>query len=85
MNETTLMRDFAMVFPGQGSQSVGMLAELAEAFPLVSETFSAGFRRTRLRSLGARATWPCGASEPDRLHPAGDVGGGCGYLALLAG
>jgi [acyl-carrier-protein] S-malonyltransferase len=30
----------AMVFPGQGSQSVGMLAELAEAFPLVEETFS---------------------------------------------
>jgi [acyl-carrier-protein] S-malonyltransferase len=29
-----------MVFPGQGSQSVGMLAGLAEAFPLVEETFS---------------------------------------------
>jgi [acyl-carrier-protein] S-malonyltransferase len=29
-----------MVFPGQGSQSVGMLAELAEVFPLVEETFS---------------------------------------------
>jgi [acyl-carrier-protein] S-malonyltransferase len=29
-----------MVFPGQGSQSVGMLAELAEACPLVEETFS---------------------------------------------
>jgi len=32
--------NFAMVFPGQGSQSVGMLAELATAFPLVEETFS---------------------------------------------
>jgi len=30
----------AMVFPGQGSQSVGMLAELAEACPLVEEAFS---------------------------------------------
>ncbi len=30
----------AMVFPGQGSQSVGMLAALAEACPLVEETFS---------------------------------------------
>ncbi len=28
-----------MVFPGQGSQSVGMLAELAEVFPVVKETF----------------------------------------------
>lgn len=31
---------FAVVFPGQGSQSVGMLAELAEAHPLVQETFA---------------------------------------------
>ncbi|WP_443090874.1 ACP S-malonyltransferase [Basfia succiniciproducens] len=33
------MKKFAMVFPGQGSQSVGMLAELAEQFPVVQETF----------------------------------------------
>lgn len=31
---------FAFVFPGQGSQSVGMLAALAEAEPLVQETFA---------------------------------------------
>lgn len=30
----------AFVFPGQGSQSVGMLAELAAAHPLVRETFA---------------------------------------------
>lgn len=29
----------AVVFPGQGSQSVGMLAELAAAYPVVRETF----------------------------------------------
>lgn len=33
------MKKFAMVFPGQGSQSVGMLAELATEFPLVEDTF----------------------------------------------
>ncbi|PVX41390.1 [acyl-carrier-protein] S-malonyltransferase [Pasteurella langaaensis DSM 22999] len=33
------MKKFAMVFPGQGSQAVGMLAELAEQFPIVTETF----------------------------------------------
>jgi [acyl-carrier-protein] S-malonyltransferase len=31
---------FAFVFPGQGSQSVGMLAGLASAEPLVQETFA---------------------------------------------
>ena len=31
---------FATVFPGQGSQSVGMLAELGEAFPAVQATFA---------------------------------------------
>lgn len=31
---------FAFVFPGQGSQSVGMLAALANAEPLVQETFA---------------------------------------------
>jgi [acyl-carrier-protein] S-malonyltransferase len=30
----------AMVFPGQGSQSVGMLSTLADAFPQVGETFA---------------------------------------------
>jgi [acyl-carrier-protein] S-malonyltransferase len=31
---------FSIVFPGQGSQSVGMLDALAEAFPLVGETYA---------------------------------------------
>ena len=31
---------FACVFPGQGSQSVGMMAELAEVYPVVNELFS---------------------------------------------
>lgn len=30
---------FSLVFPGQGSQSVAMLADLAAAFPLVTSTF----------------------------------------------
>lgn len=32
--------NFAIVFPGQGSQSVGMLGALGEAFPVVRQTFS---------------------------------------------
>ncbi|MDT8404200.1 ACP S-malonyltransferase [Sulfuriflexus sp.] len=31
---------FAFIFPGQGSQSVGMLADLAASFPVVEETFA---------------------------------------------
>jgi [acyl-carrier-protein] S-malonyltransferase len=33
------MTNFAVTFPGQGSQSVGMLADLAESYPLVKATF----------------------------------------------
>jgi [acyl-carrier-protein] S-malonyltransferase len=33
-------KKIAFVFPGQGSQSVGMLSELAVEFPIVSETFA---------------------------------------------
>lgn len=33
------MTNFAMVFPGQGSQSIGMLADLAKEYPIVEQTF----------------------------------------------
>lgn len=36
------MTRFAFLFPGQGSQSVGMLAELAERHAVVRETFTEG-------------------------------------------
>jgi [acyl-carrier-protein] S-malonyltransferase len=31
---------FGIVFPGQGSQSIGMLSELAAAYPIVNQTFA---------------------------------------------
>lgn len=34
------MSKFAMVFPGQGSQGVGMLADLATQYPVVESTFA---------------------------------------------
>lgn len=34
-----MSKEFSLVFPGQGSQSVGMLAELAETFSCVTDTF----------------------------------------------
>lgn len=33
------MKSFAMIFPGQGSQSIGMLSGLADRFPVIPETF----------------------------------------------
>ncbi|MES1925330.1 ACP S-malonyltransferase [Salinisphaera sp. T31B1] len=34
------MSRFAMLFPGQGAQSVGMLSALAERYPVVGETYA---------------------------------------------
>ncbi|STX28968.1 malonyl CoA-ACP transacylase [Legionella beliardensis] len=34
------MTECAFVFPGQGSQSIGMLAELARNYPIIEETFA---------------------------------------------
>ncbi len=34
------MTHYAVVFPGQGSQSVGMLTDLAVSYPAIEETFS---------------------------------------------
>jgi [acyl-carrier-protein] S-malonyltransferase len=36
------MTKIAVTFPGQGSQAVGMLAELADVYPVVRETFEEG-------------------------------------------
>ena len=40
--------DIGFMFPGQGSQEVGMLSDLADAFPLVRETFDAAGQATGL-------------------------------------
>jgi [acyl-carrier-protein] S-malonyltransferase len=34
-----MRKKIAFVFPGQGSQSIGMLADLAQHFPLIKQTF----------------------------------------------
>jgi [acyl-carrier-protein] S-malonyltransferase len=41
-NDKDLNMQFAAVFPGQGSQSLGMLSELADNFPEVKNTFDEG-------------------------------------------
>jgi [acyl-carrier-protein] S-malonyltransferase len=62
---------FAFVFPGQGSQSVGMLAGLAAADPLVGNTFAEasavlGYDLWQLVSAGPEAS----LNETERTQPA---------------
>lgn len=62
---------FAFVFPGQGSQSVGMLAGLAAAEPLVKSTFAEasqvlGYDLWQLASAGPEAQ----LNETERTQPA---------------
>ena len=61
----------AMVFPGQGSQSVGMLSGLAQTFPLVSATFqeasdTLGYDLWKLVMEGPEAD----LNRTDRTQPA---------------
>lgn len=61
----------AFVFPGQGSQSVGMLASLAAAAPVVEQTFSAasevlGYDLWQLCQSGPEAA----LNETERTQPA---------------
>lgn len=54
------MSKFAFVFPGQGSQKIGMLSELAQTYPAIQETFEEasdvlGFDLWQLSSHGPEA------------------------------
>ena len=60
INQPAPRADLAFVFPGQGSQAVGMLAELGAAFPEVRKTFDeasegAGFDLWALSQDGPEA------------------------------
>lgn len=65
------MENFAFVFPGQGSQAVGMLADLAEHYPVVTETFREasdvlGYDLWQLVQQGPAET----LNETDKTQPA---------------
>ncbi|MFQ6371126.1 ACP S-malonyltransferase [Shewanella sp. YIC-542] len=65
------MNSIAFVFPGQGSQSVGMLADLPEQYPIVAETFAEasevlGYDLWQLVQQGPAET----LNETDKTQPA---------------
>ncbi len=70
------MTQFAFVFPGQGSQSVGMLAEMAANYPIVEETFAEasaalGYDLWALTQQGPAEELNKGRSQPGRIFRAG--------------
>jgi [acyl-carrier-protein] S-malonyltransferase len=65
------MENFAFVFPGQGSQAVGMLADLAQVQPIVTSTFAEasetlGYDLWALIQAGPAET----LNETDKTQPA---------------
>jgi [acyl-carrier-protein] S-malonyltransferase len=65
------MENFAFVFPGQGSQAVGMLADLAQVQPIITDTFSEasealGYDLWALIQAGPSDT----LNETDKTQPA---------------
>lgn len=68
--------NLAIIFPGQGSQSIGMLAEMGGAYPVVGETFDAasevlGYDLWRLIQDGPEVE----LNRTDRTQPAMLVAG----------
>ncbi|GAB6140221.1 ACP S-malonyltransferase [Methylosoma difficile] len=54
--------DLAFVFPGQGSQSVGMLTELADSYPEVKQTFA------RASDVLGKDLWAILNGNPEELN-----------------
>ena len=50
--------EFAFVFPGQGSQAVGMVSDFAESFPVVKECYEEASEviKADLMENGSRGT-----------------------------
>lgn len=63
MTETLNMHQIAFIFPGQGSQAVGMGKELAEKYPIARQTFEEADE-----ALGYKLSQVCFEGQEDQLR-----------------
>ncbi len=73
---------FAFVFPGQGSQSVGMLEAARRARSGRPRHVRRSQQGARLRSLAARAGRSCRKAQSDGIHTTGAPRGGHRYACV---
>ena len=71
----------AFIFPGQGSQAVGMGRDLAAAFAAAREVFERGGRGAEAEAVQADVRGPGRGADADREHPAGADGDVAGRAA----
>lgn len=78
------MTQFAIAFPGQGSQSVGMLAELAEQHAVIKETFAEASQVLGYDMFAPVMNGPVEDLNKTSAHPACAADGLCRPVAPVA-
>ena len=68
MTDSSLHENLAMIFPGQGSQSLGMMAKLAQVYPSVQETFSEASAASSPDAASDAAACTASSFEPQLLQ-----------------
>ena len=75
---------YAIVFPGQGSQSLGMLSELADKFPIVKETFTEASEALGFDLWQLTQEDQDGLNQTQNTQPAMLAAGYATYRALIS-
>lgn len=75
---------YAIVFPGQGSQSLGMLSNLADNFPIVKDTFTEASDVLGFDLWTLTQTDQTALNQTQNTQPAMLAAGYATYLALIS-